>query len=99
MLGQSFKKFRNVFLNEFSYIDGFQIKASHFANCESNWGISFTIWESGECENKDEFNVIICDKDEHNNVIERTYALERQTTLLEEKIKVANNRIEDLENI
>nr|DAH88246.1 MAG TPA: Hemolysin [Bacteriophage sp.] len=33
----------------------------------------------------------------HNGVIERTYQLEEQTVLLEEKIKVANHRIEDLE--
>lgn len=33
----------------------------------------------------------------HNNVIERTYRLEERTELQEEKIKVANHRIEDLE--
>jgi len=35
--------------------------------------------------------------DLHNSVIERTYKLEEQTTLLDEKIKVGNNRIADLE--
>ena len=34
----------------------------------------------------------------HNNLIERTYKLEERTELQEEKIKVANHRIEDLEN-
>lgn len=33
----------------------------------------------------------------HNSVIERTYKLEEQTGLLDERIKVANHRIEDLE--
>ena len=33
----------------------------------------------------------------HNSVIERTYRLEEQEQLLEERIKVANHRIEDLE--
>lgn len=33
----------------------------------------------------------------HNSVIERTYKLEKQEELLEEKIKVANHRIDDLE--
>lgn len=33
----------------------------------------------------------------HNNVIERTYNLEKLTELQEEKIKVANHRIDDLE--
>lgn len=35
--------------------------------------------------------------DKHNSVIERTYALETKIELHEEKIKVANNRIADLE--
>ena len=35
--------------------------------------------------------------DKHNNVIERTYKLEEQTAVQEEQIKVANHRIEDLE--
>lgn len=35
--------------------------------------------------------------EKHNNVIERTYKLEEQTTLQEEQIKVANHRIDDLE--
>lgn len=34
----------------------------------------------------------------HNNVIERTYLLEKNEEILEEKIKVVNHRIEDLEN-
>lgn len=34
----------------------------------------------------------------HNNLIERTYRLEERTELQEEKIKVANHRIGDLEN-
>lgn len=35
--------------------------------------------------------------DKHNNVVERTYKLEELTALHEEKIKVANHRIDDLE--
>lgn len=34
----------------------------------------------------------------HNSLIERTYALEERVTLEEEKLKVANHRIDDLEN-
>lgn len=34
----------------------------------------------------------------HNHVIDRVYKLEERTELQEEKIKVANHRIEDLEN-
>ena len=36
--------------------------------------------------------------DKHNNLVERTYHLEEQVSVQEEKIKVANHRIEDLEN-
>lgn len=35
--------------------------------------------------------------DKHNSVIERTYQLEKRCDLHEEKIKVANHRIDDLE--
>jgi hypothetical protein len=35
--------------------------------------------------------------DKHNNLIDRTYELERRADVIEEKQKVANNRISDLE--
>lgn len=35
--------------------------------------------------------------DKHNTVIERTYHLEEHAAVLDEKIKVVNHRIEDLE--
>lgn len=35
--------------------------------------------------------------DRHNNLIARTYDLERRADVMEEKQKVANNRISDLE--
>jgi len=35
--------------------------------------------------------------EKHNNVIERVYNLEEKQAICEEKIKVANHRIEDLE--
>lgn len=34
----------------------------------------------------------------HNNLVERTYALEESVALMDERVKVANHRIEDLEN-
>lgn len=33
----------------------------------------------------------------HNNLIERTYKLEERTGLQEEKLRVANHRLDDLE--
>ncbi len=35
--------------------------------------------------------------DKHNNVIERVYSLEQHRAVIDEQIKVANHRIEDLE--
>ena len=35
--------------------------------------------------------------EKHNNLIERTYKLEEEEKVTEEKIKVINHRIEDLE--
>ncbi|MBO5448651.1 MAG: hypothetical protein J5994_04925 [Ruminococcus sp.] len=35
--------------------------------------------------------------EKHNQIVERTYKLEEDGKLLEEKIKVANHRIDDLE--
>lgn len=35
--------------------------------------------------------------EKHNSVVERTYALEKATTVLDQAVKVANHRIEDLE--
>ena len=35
--------------------------------------------------------------DKHNQVVERTYALEEAVSLLDERVKVANHRIADLE--
>jgi sensor histidine kinase YesM len=37
--------------------------------------------------------------DKHNSVIDRTYKLEQGQAVQEEQIKVANNRIKDLEDI
>lgn len=33
----------------------------------------------------------------HNNLIEKTYKLQQDVTVLDERIRVANHRIEDLE--
>ncbi len=35
--------------------------------------------------------------DKHNSLVERTYKLEEATAVQEEKLKVANHRIDDLE--
>ena len=37
-------------------------------------------------------------QDKHNTLIERTYKLEERTAVQEEQLKVANHRIDDLED-
>ena len=37
--------------------------------------------------------------EKHNNLVERMYRLEDKTELIEEKIRVANHRIEDLDGL
>lgn len=61
LTGGSYKSFRSQFLKEFNYNNGFQFKASHFSDVANNWGISFTIFNSGETLNKDNFPIDIVD--------------------------------------
>lgn len=53
--GNSWKNFRNVFLNDFKFIDAFTFKASYFADVADNWGIAFSLWENGETIDKSNF--------------------------------------------
>ena len=56
-----------------------------------------------ELDKRDELQAYRIDQlekkvDKHNQVIDRTYKLEQDELLIEEKIKVANHRSEDLEH-
>lgn len=44
-----------------------------------------------------EIKALTKEVEKHNNVIERVYALETKADVFEEKMKVANHRIDDLE--
>ena len=59
--GTSWKGFRNTFFNNFSFVDGVQFKASHFADVADSWGISFSIWNSGVNTNNNDFNYKLID--------------------------------------
>lgn len=61
------------------------LAGSYFANRKSVALISYRI---EQLEKKVE---------KHNSVIERTFQLEKRCDVFEEKIKVANHRIDDLE--
>ena len=84
--GTSWKSFRNVFLNNFHYNDGCTFKASHFADCADNWGIAFSFWANGACEDKENFIHTLIDV-EDNHIIEigkkNIYNVDNATTLTE----------------
>ena len=64
---------------------GFALLGNYIANRKSAAVMEYRL---GQLELKME---------KHNQLIERTYRLEESTALQEEKIKVVNHRIEDIE--
>lgn len=54
LMGDYFKDFRKIFFDNFNFNNGVLFCASHFADVKSNWGISFSIWNSGR--NVDDYN-------------------------------------------
>lgn len=61
LTGSSWKNFRTKFFNDFSFNDAVQFKASHFADVADSWGISFSIWNSGETTDKSNFAYTLID--------------------------------------
>lgn len=59
--GGSWKGFRSLFLNQFSFDNAVQFKASHFSDVADTWGISFSIWSNGETIDKHNFNYNLID--------------------------------------
>ena len=59
------------------------------------------IYQGGKTQALIEYKIDELSKrvDKHNNLVERTYKLEEQTVLQDEKIKVANDRIANLEKL
>lgn len=62
------------------------ISGAYFANRKSSALIAYRLEQLEGKVNK------------HNNLVERTYKLEERCTVQDEKIKVANRRISDLES-
>lgn len=61
--------------------------------------IAVTIIESNSTRKLMEYQINELRKsvEKHNNVIERTYCLEKKTEVIDEKIRVVNRKIDDLE--
>ena len=86
LCGGSWKNFRTAWLNDFSFTDGCTFKASHFADCADNWGIAFSFWANGACEDKENFIHTLIDV-EDNHIVEigkkTIYNVDNATTLTE----------------
>jgi len=62
LTGDSFKNFRSKFLKEFSFIKGFIFNATEFNDIDSEWGLTFSIWESGiNTNNEFKFDILLND--------------------------------------
>lgn len=53
----TYTRFRDVFLSEFKFKGGSLFRADEFKGLSNRWGISITIWEAGQTENKNEFKL------------------------------------------
>lgn len=51
------KDIRKFIINNFNYNGGYIINASEFDNVSSSWAIGFTMWSSGETEDKNIFPI------------------------------------------
>ena len=67
--GPSYDKFRDNFLKNFKYEDGFLFNAGHFSDVSAAWGIDFTIWTSGETLDKNNFKHDLVDTDENEEIV------------------------------
>jgi len=55
MSGSGYEKFRNVFLEHFTFVDGYLFNASHFDQCSKRWGVSMSVWKCGRSEERNDF--------------------------------------------
>ena len=69
MSSGSYRKFRNWWYDSHEYKGGFLFQASHFADVSGRWGISFTVWESGDSATDQEVDLLIRLTDEQDFVV------------------------------
>ena len=70
MIKPQSKKFRDLFFNLFAFKDGILFCASAFSDVSSDWGISFSIWNSETWDNKNCLTHTLIGKDENNSIVE-----------------------------
>ena len=69
MTKQSYRKFRKLFISNFEFNNAILFNAGHFASVSSKWGISFSIWNSGETEKKNDFIHTLVDLNENYEIV------------------------------
>jgi len=57
----SFSKFRPYWYSRYNYKSGFMFQASHFADVKGSWGVSFTLWNEGKTNIKQDLPVTLKD--------------------------------------
>jgi len=62
LCGSNYKKFRNVFFDNFSYKKGILFNAGYFSDVSSNWGINFSVWSNGTTEEKSFFKHFVVEE-------------------------------------
>ena len=69
MLKPQSENFRKLWFKNFKFENGIMFCASEFADCSSQWGITFNIWTSGEQEEKNNFVHTLVEKNEDNEIV------------------------------
>lgn len=72
MQGEKYRKFRDIFLSEFDFKGGMVFNANNFNGVYGKWDVSFSIWGSGECKNKNEFLHIQKELDADSKIVTKS---------------------------
>lgn len=68
MIKPQSKNFRALFFNHFNYKNGVMFCASEFSDVSSLWGITFNIWKTEECTEKNNFEHTLI-KNENGEIV------------------------------
>ena len=98
--GSGYDKFRNLFLNNFSFETACQFDASNFSDVSDSWAISLSIWKNGVTENKIEFPYsLLAEENGYVNIIgtKTLYNLDDNSISLKTWIKEPIRKVKTVE--
>lgn len=72
IVGERYSNFRGLFLREFDFRAGMTFGANSFNGVYGKWDVSFSIWGSGECKNKNEFLHIQKELDADSKIVTKS---------------------------